>query len=185
MLTVLKTTFFKNKPKEVFYWYKKFNFFDFDDELKTILSRNTVGSCYQFDQIFPNVLNEHAVVKQKLLTANHSYYTSKPLRKEIMRRFYLEKVYHKNKSVKIFKAYKKQKNFAADCIKKKGNGFSIILIRLLLLTINYSGKHLNHSFQTREITGHKLNPLKKMWYCKTMIWLRRNWINSLRMLCLH
>ena len=55
MLAVLKTTFSKNKQKELFYRdYKKINFSDFNDELKTILSRNNVGSCYQFDQILFN-----------------------------------------------------------------------------------------------------------------------------------
>ena len=79
--------------------------------------------CYQFDQIFLNVLDKHTPMKRKLLRANHSSYISKPLRKVIMRRSHLEKVYYKNKSEESFKAYKKQKNFAADCIKKKGNGF--------------------------------------------------------------
>ena len=126
VLTVLKTTFSRNKPKEILYRdYKKFTFSDFNDELKTIFSKNTVGSCYQFDRIFPNVLDKHAPMKRKI--------------------------------------------FAANCIKKKGNGFLIVLIRLLLLTINYAVKRLNHSFQTREITDHKLNSLKKMRYCKTMI----------------
>ena len=142
--------FSKNKPKELFYRdYKKFNFSDFNDELKNIFSRNTVGSCYQFEQIFLNVLDKHTPMKRKLLRANHSSYISKPLRKAIMRRSHLEKVYYKSKSEKSFKAYKKQKNFCSRLYKKKGNGFSIILIRLLLLTINYSGKRLNHSFQTR------------------------------------
>ena len=87
VLTVLNTTFSKNKLKELFYHdYKKFNFSDFDDELKTIFSRNTVGSCYQFDQIFLNVLGKHAPIKRKLLRANHSSYISKPLRKAIMSR---------------------------------------------------------------------------------------------------
>ena len=37
VLSILKTTFSKNKPKELFYRdYKKFNFFDFNDELKNI-----------------------------------------------------------------------------------------------------------------------------------------------------
>ena len=80
VLTVLKTTFSKNKPKELFYQdYKKFNFSDFNDELKTIFSRNTVGSCYQFDQMFLNVLEKHAPMKRKLLRANHSSYIPKPL----------------------------------------------------------------------------------------------------------
>ena len=92
VLTVLKTTFSKNKQKELFYRdYKKFNFSDFNDELKTIFSRNTVGLCYQFDQIFLNVLDKHAPMKRKLLRANHSSYISKPLRKAVMRKSHLEK----------------------------------------------------------------------------------------------
>ena len=118
VLTVLKTTFSRNKPKELFYRdYKKFNFSNFNDELKAIFSRNTVGSCCQFDQIFLNVLDKHAPMKRKLLRANHSSYVFKPLRKAIMRRFHLEKVYYKNKSEKSFKAYKKQKNFCSRLYK--------------------------------------------------------------------
>ena len=124
------------------------------------------GSCYQFNQIFLNVLDKHAPMKRKLLKANHSSYISKPLRKAIIRRSRLNKVYYKNKSEKSFNTYTTQKNF---CIKKKGNDFSIILIHLLLLTIKYSEKRLNQSFQTRETTDHKLNSLKTMRYCKTMI----------------
>ena len=70
VLTFLKTSFSKNKPKELFFRdYKKFNFSHFDDELKTIFSRNTVGSCYQFDQTFRNVVDKHAPMKWKLLRA--------------------------------------------------------------------------------------------------------------------
>ena len=124
VLTVLKTTFSKNKPKELFYRdYKKFNFSDFNDELKTIFSRNTVGSCYQFDQILLNVLDKHAPMKRKLLRANHSSYISKSLRKAIMRTSHLEKVYYKNKSEKSFKAYKKQKNFCSRLYKKERKRF--------------------------------------------------------------
>ena len=57
-------------------------------------------------------------MKRKLLRANNSSYISKPLRKAIMRRSHLEKVYYKNKSEKSFKAYKKQKNF---CIRLHKN----------------------------------------------------------------
>ena len=124
VLTVLKTTFSKNKPKELFYRdYKKFNFSDFNDELKTIFSRNTVGSCHQSDQIFLNVLDKHAPMKRKLLRANHSSYISKPLQKAIMRRSHLEKVYSKNKSEKSFKAYKKVKIFCSRLYKKERKRF--------------------------------------------------------------
>ena len=98
----------------------------FSVSLKTIFSRIPVRSWYQFDKIFLNVLEKHAPSKQKLLRANHSSYISKPLRKAIMRRYYSEKVYYKNKSEKSFKAYKKQKNFVSRLYKKKNrNGFSI------------------------------------------------------------
>ena len=71
--TVLKTTFSKNKPKEFFTEFIKNSFFfDFDDELKTIFSRNTAGTCHQF---FLNVLDKHAPLKRKLLRAKHSSYT--------------------------------------------------------------------------------------------------------------
>ena len=90
----------------------------FNDELKSIFARNTVGSCYQFDQIFLNVLDKHAPMKRKLLRGNYSSYISKPLRKAIMRRSDLEKVYYKDKSEKSFKAYKKQKSFCSRLYKK-------------------------------------------------------------------
>ena len=78
-----------------------------------------------------------------------------------MKRSHLEKVYYKNKSEKRFKTYKKQENFCGRLYKKKGNGYSIILIILLLLAINYSRKRFNHSFQTREITDHELKLFEK------------------------
>ena len=169
----------------------------------TIFARNTAGSCYQFDQIFLNVLDKHAPLKSKLVRANHSSYISGLLRKAIIRRSYLEFIakqigkkrsnrpevslgkgvlkicskftgerpcrsvilikllrhgcspvnllhifrtlFPKNTSgwlllKKALKHITKRKTFAADCIKKNGNDFSTILIRLLLLTINYSGK---------------------------------------------
>ena len=173
----------------------------------TIFARNTAGSCYQFDQIFLNVLDKHAPFKSKLVRANLSSYISGLLRKAIIRRSYLEFIakqigkkrsnrpevslgkgvlkicskftgerpcrsvilikllrygcspvnllhifrtpFPKNTSgwlllKKALKHITKRKTFAADCIKKNGNGFSTILIRLLLLTINYSGKWRNH-----------------------------------------
>ena len=41
---------------------------------------------------------------------------------------------------KALKHTRNKKPFAAECIRKKRNNFLIILIRLLLLTVNYSGK---------------------------------------------
>ena len=91
--------------------------------MNTIFFTNTAGSCYQFNQIFLNVLDKHALLKRKLQKANHSSYISKPLRKVIMRRFYFEKVYCKSKSEKSFKAYKKQKTFSSRLCKKERKRF--------------------------------------------------------------
>ena len=62
-------------------------------------------------------------MKRKLLRENHSSYISKPFRKAIMRRSYLEKVYYNNKSEKSFKAFKKQKNFCSRLYKKERKRF--------------------------------------------------------------
>ena len=124
MLTALKTTFSKNKPKKLFYRdYKKFNISNFNDDLKTIFLINTVGSCSQFDQIFRNVWDKRAPLKRKLLRANHSSYIYKSSRDAIMRRSYLEKVYYKKNRKKALKHIRNRKPFAAEYVKKKGSGF--------------------------------------------------------------
>ena len=57
----------------------------------------------------------------------HIYiYISKTLRKAIMKRSYLEKIYFKNRKDHSLKAYKKQKKtIAAGFIKKKEKLFSV------------------------------------------------------------
>ena len=62
-------------------------------------------------------------MKRKLLRTNHSSYISEPLRKAIMRRSHLEKVYYKNKLEKSFKAYKNQKTFCSRLYKKARKRF--------------------------------------------------------------
>ena len=162
MLTVLKTTFSKNKPNELFYRdYKKFSFSDFNDELKTNFSRNTVESRYQFDQIFLNVLGKHAPMKRKLLRANHSSYISKPLRKAIMRRFHLKKVYYNNKSEKIFKAYKKQKNFCSRLYKKERKRFFNNLNPSFVTDNKLIWKTIKPFFSNKGNYGSQIKPFEK------------------------
>ena len=117
---------------------------------------NVVQSCRKLDRILFNVLYTYAPLKCKFLIAKDSAYISIRLRKAIMRRSYREKVYCKSKSEKI------------------RNVSPIILIRLLSLITSYCRKLLNHSFQTRETTNHKLNLFKKINYCKMMIKLQIN-----------
>ena len=71
------------------------------------------------------VLNSHAPFKRHLLRADHSPYISKTLRKGVMKRFYLEKIFFKKRTHHSLRAYKKQKKtIAVAFIKKKEKIFS-------------------------------------------------------------
>ena len=87
VLTVLKINFAKNIPKEIIY-----------NMLQYVLDKDKIKSCIMFEELFLKVLDKHAPVKKKVVRANHAKYISKPLRKAIMKRSYLEKVYLKKKT---------------------------------------------------------------------------------------
>ena len=98
-LTVLKTSFDKNKPCQILYRnYKNFNSEYFNEDLQNILPTTQINTCKQFEYTFLSVLNMHAPLKNKLLRANHSQYVTKALRKAIMRRSKLEKIYFKKQT---------------------------------------------------------------------------------------
>ena len=99
VLTVLKTSFDKNKPCEILYKdYKNFNSESFNENLQKKLSITQINTCKQFEDTFLSVLNMHAALKKKLLRAHHSQYVTKALRKAIMRRSKLEKIYFKKQT---------------------------------------------------------------------------------------
>ena len=123
VLTVLKT-FDKNKPCEIFYRdYKNFNSESFNEDLQKILSITQINTCKQFEDTFLSVLNMHAPLKKKSLRANHSQYATKALRKAIMRRSKLEKIYFKKQTNESLKAYQKQKNYCSKLYKKERKHF--------------------------------------------------------------
>ena len=94
VLTVLKTTISKSKPREIHYRnYNKFDSLKFNVDLKNAFAHEKIKPCIQFDEVFMKVLNRHAPLKKKIPRANHSSYMSKTLRKAIMRRSYLENKY--------------------------------------------------------------------------------------------
>ena len=100
VLTILKTTVPKSQPKETSYRdYKKFDSSKFKNELKNVLTKENIDSCSKFDEQFLKDLNSHAPLKRKLLRANHALFISKTLRKAIMKRSYLDKIYFKNKQI--------------------------------------------------------------------------------------
>ena len=101
--------------------YKNFNSESFNEDLHNILSTTQINTFKQLEDTFLSVLNIHAPLKKKLLRANHSQYVTKALRKAIMRRSKLEKIYFKKQTNESLKAYRKQKITAASFLKKKKN----------------------------------------------------------------
>ena len=82
---------------------------DFNQELRGRLSTELVDNYSSFENVFIDVLNKHAPIKKKVIRANHAPYVTKALRKTIMKRSQLEKIYFKVRTQESFKKYKKQK----------------------------------------------------------------------------
>ena len=124
VLTVLKTSFDKNKPCEVLYRdYKNFTSESFNEDLQKIFSITQINTCKQLEDTFLSVLNMHAPLKKKLLRVNHSQYVTKALRKGIRRRSKLEKIHFKKPTNESLKAYKKQKKYCSKLYKKERKKF--------------------------------------------------------------
>ena len=123
MLSVFKTTFSKSKTKEIIYSnFKKFNEKDFNQELRDRLSTELVDNYISFENVFIDVLNRHVPIK-KVVRANHTLYVTKALRKAIMKRSQLEKIYFKKRTQESFKKYKKQKNYCSRLYKRERKSF--------------------------------------------------------------
>ena len=86
-----------------------------------MFAQDPVNPCHKFDNIFLEVLDKHAPRKTKILRANHSSYIA--LRKAIMKRSYLEKLYFKNRTENSLKTYKRQKNYCSKLYKKERKEF--------------------------------------------------------------
>ena len=73
--------------------YKQCDPSKFKKELENVLTKENIGSCTKFDEQSLKVLNIHALLKGKLLRANRVPDISKYLRKAIMKRSFLEKMF--------------------------------------------------------------------------------------------
>ena len=127
VITVFKTKFEKQSPRVIY--YRSYKHFD-DSQFKSDLLRfSHLCTTYEkFENIFLNILEIHAPLKQKTLRANEVPYMSRKLRKAIMKRSQLESKYYKSKTLIDHLNYKKQKTMLVDSTKVKGQGFSKILI---------------------------------------------------------
>ena len=113
-VTVLKTTFPKVKPKTLVYRdYSKFKQHEFRIELNAKIQISNVRSYVLFEDVFLNILNKYAPLKEKKKRANHKPYVTEQLGKAIMKRSYLENKFHKDRSIVNKEAYKRQKKTIA------------------------------------------------------------------------
>ena len=75
---------------------------DFNQELRARLSTELVNNYSSLENVFIDVLNSHAPIKKKVIRANHAPYVTKALRKAIMKRSQLEKIYFKKRTQESF-----------------------------------------------------------------------------------
>ena len=120
VLTVLKTTFRKNKPREIIYRdYSKFDKESFKKELKESLDEKKTGEYKVFEETFLQLLFLHAPTKKKVIRANNMPYMTKTLRKAIMRRSALKNKFYKIKTFEYQNAFRKQRNFCNRLYKRE------------------------------------------------------------------
>ena len=114
VLTVMKTTYPKAKPRKLFYRdYKNFSDADFKNDLKMTLltNNNTCTNFSTFQDIFRIVLDSYSPIKQKYLRVNEVPYVTKRLRKAIVTRYRLQNRFYKTNSVEDKANFKKHKNY--------------------------------------------------------------------------
>ena len=88
VVTVMKTTFPKAKPKVVQYRdYKNFNLQNFRRDLRSKIREEPINTYDAFEDIFMLTLNNHAPQKSKVLRAN-----DKPLYDQSFKESYYEKI---------------------------------------------------------------------------------------------
>lgn len=120
IVTVLKTTFPKVKPKLVSYRnFSKYEAHEFEDNLRANLESNCCKTYDSFENIFLRTLDNHAPIKKKLIRANHKPYVTKKMRKAIMLRSQLQNKVFSDGSYSYRCALRKQKNYCNRLYKRE------------------------------------------------------------------
>ena len=172
VLSVLKLQFSKAKTKEISYRnFRDFKEDNFNLDLQNRFSAEPIEEYAPFEKVFLDVLNRHAPLKKKVVRANHAPYITKTLKKAIMERSYLERVYFKKKAQDSLTKFKKQRITAADFIKKRGKNISKVSIQEESVTIKVFGKIYNLSSLKNERLAirHSLLTIKKTLSLKTIL----------------
>ena len=91
---------------------------NFKAELDNKLKSGVITAYSNFQNIFIQVLNNHAPAKKKNLLFNDNSFMTKTLRKAIMHRSRLKNIYVRKRNDKNWENYKKQRNFCVDILRK-------------------------------------------------------------------
>ena len=119
--TVLKQHFPKQKPRVVIHrQYKNFRNDYFRIELENALLKYDINNIDydNFIKTFLTVLDKHAPIKKKYLTANHANFVTKQLRKAVMKRSKLRNDFLKDRNDAFQSVYKKQWNLCVTLLQK-------------------------------------------------------------------
>ena len=119
-ITVLKNYFKKHESIIINYRdYKSFYGPTFRKTLMLRLEQFETISLKDFKSVFIEILNAHALMKQKVVRGNNAPFINKTLSKEFMHRSKLKNRYHKNPTEEIRTAYKKHRNFCVGLLKRE------------------------------------------------------------------
>ena len=121
VVTVMKTTFKKSKPKIITYRsYKSFSNDRFREALQQIeCNENNCDSRFgKFISSCNRIFDEHAPQKKRYLRGNQSPFMNKTLVKAIMVRSKLRDVFLKNKTEENISNYSKQRNLCVTLLQK-------------------------------------------------------------------
>ena len=122
--TMMKTTYVKLPPiSKKYRQYKNFNSVIFLNELNCQLRNRNIVDYKVFDNIFANLLDEHAPLKTRLIRANNKQHVSKDLRKAIMLRSKLKNIAVKSKNPEDVARYKRQRNLVVSMNRKAKKSF--------------------------------------------------------------
>ena len=118
---------------------------NFKAELDNKLKSGVVTAYSNFQNIFIQVLNNHAPAKKKILLFNDNSFMTKTLRKAIMHRSRLKNIYVRKRNDKNWENCKKQSNFCVDILRKtKPEYFKNLNFKDLSDNRKF-GKQLNHT----------------------------------------
>ena len=141
IVTVLKTTFPKAKPKIVHYRdFSRYRIEGFSRDLENNLKSKWQNNYESFETIFLNIFNNHAPIKKKVIRANQKPYVTKDMRKAIMIRSQLENKFYEYRTEEYRRGLKKQKNYCNRLYKRERKNY---YSQLNLSNINDNKKFWN------------------------------------------